>query len=203
MHIQIVGKGLDLSDALRERIETRITDGVAKYFNRPGEATIAVTRNNRQFNLRCSLHLPSGAMFQTNGEGGDAYMACDEAMEKMEKRLRRYKRKLKDHGPGRKAAPEPEEFPVRVFESRIDGAAFSDEDEDEDEAAEAEPVIIAESTGELRVMPVGMAVLEMNLSDTPFMLFRNAGHGEVNIVYRRPDGHIGWLDPNRGAKSAS
>lgn len=202
MHIQIVGKGLDLSDALRERIETRITDGVAKYFNRPGEATIALTKNNRAFNLRCSLHLPSGAMFQSNGEAGDAYMACDEAMEKMEKRLRRYKRKLKDHGPGMKSAPEPEEFPVRVFESRIDGDDLNEEAED-DGGAGGEPVIIAESTGELRVMPVGMAVLEMNLSDTPFMLFRNAGHGEVNIVYRRPDGHIGWLDPNRGAKTAS
>lgn len=192
MQIQFVAKGVDLSDALRERVSTRIEDSVGKYFNRPGEAVVTITKNGGSFRLKTTLHLPTGVVFQTSGEGADAYGACDASMNRIEKRLRRYKRRLKDHGPGMKAEPPAEDIPLMVLERRGAAEAASAKEE-------SEPVVIAESTRELRVMPVSMAVLEMELSDAPFMLFRNAAHDEVNVVYRRADGHIGWLDPKRTA----
>ncbi|MBA4802385.1 MAG: ribosome-associated translation inhibitor RaiA [Euryhalocaulis sp.] len=197
MQTQFVAKGVDLSDALRERVSDRINESVEKYFNRPAEALVTITKNGGQFRVKASLHLPSGVMFQTSGEGGDAYAACDDSMGRMDKRLRRYKRRLKDHGPGMKAEPPVEDVPLMVLEGRNAADAASDQNET------SEPVIVAESTRELRVMPVGMAVLEMELSDAPFLLFRNAAHDAVNIVYRRPDGNIGWLDPQRAAAKSS
>lgn len=200
MQIQFVAKGVDFSEALKERAANRIESGVAKYFNRPGEALATVTKSGSQFRMSCSLHLPSGILFQTSGEGEDAYAACDAAMERMEKRLRRYSNRMKDHNPGLKALADPESLPVTVFESR---ARNEEETGDEEEAPDGDPVIIAESSGELRELSVSNAVAEMELSDAPFLLFRNEAHGDVNIVYRRPDGHIGWLAPNRrDAKTA-
>jgi len=187
MQIQFVAKGVDLSEALRERVSARIEESVDKYFHRPGEAVVTVTKSGHAFRLNCSLHLPSGVMFQARGEGEDAYAACDSAMTRVEKRLRRYKTRLKDRGPGMKGAPAPEDMPMTVIESR--GA------EKEPPAEGADPVIIAEGAGELRRMTVSMAVFELELSDATFLMFRNAGHGGVNLVYRRPDGNIGWLNP--------
>jgi len=190
MQIQFVAKGIDLSEALRARVTERIAESVDKYFHRPGEAVVTVTRDGAMFRLKCSLHLPSGVAFQAVGEHADAYGAAEEAMARLDKRLRRYKTRLKDRGPGMKSAPPPEELPVRILEGRGGGS----------DADTGEPVIIAETTRELPVMPVGAAVLEMEYSDAPFLLFRNAAHDVVNIVYRRPDGNIGWLDLKRSAE---
>ena len=195
MQIQFVAKGVDLSEALRERVEARIEESVDKYFNRPGEALVTVTKTGHSFRLNCSVHLPSGVVFQTKGDGDDAYQACDEAMVRMEKRLRRYKTRLKDHGPGMKGAPVAEDMPVTVFEGRGPKAELPEEEG-------AGHVVIAESAKELRRMPVSMAVFELELSDAPFLMFRNAAHDAVNLVYRRPDGNIGWMDPSRAEKSS-
>ena len=198
MRVQIVGKGVELSDALSERITARVSDGVQKYFHRPGEAMVAVSRAGRAFfRVDCSLHLPSGAMMTARGEAEDAYIAADEMLTRLEKRLRRYGRRLKDRRPAAKTdGAKFEEMSLYVIERQ--------ESDDSDGAGEnnahvngGDPVIIAESTGELEVMAVGGAVQEMDLTGSPFLLFRNAAHGELNVVYRRPDGNIGWIDLKR------
>jgi ribosomal subunit interface protein len=198
MHIQVVSKGIDVSETLRDQIIGRVEDGVTKYFNRPGEAYIAISREGFGFRVDCSLHLPSGVMLQSQGEDEDAYKAADAAAEKLEKRLRRYKRKLKNHHNENKAALPAESTPIVVLEGMRDRWADADGEADDDgPSAEHEPIVVAETPGELRTLTVGMASLELDLVDAPFLLFRNAANGGVNIVYRRPDGHIGWIDPGR------
>lgn len=197
MRVHIVGKGVELSDALRERITAKVADSVEKYFHRPGEAQVYVSRAGRAFfRIDCSLHLPSGAMMTARGEAEDAYIAADEMLERLDKRLRRYGRRLKERHTTAKEQAAREETALYVIERQeLDATAAAAEDEPH--AGGRDPVIIAESTGELQVMAVGGAVQEMDLTDSPFLLFRNAAHGELNVVYRRPDGHIGWIDPKR------
>jgi ribosome hibernation promoting factor len=192
MQIQIVSKGIDVSDALQEEISSRVEEGVAKYFNRPGEAYIAVSREGSGFRVTVSLHLPSGVMLQAQGEDGDAYKASDKAAEHLEKRLRRYKRKLKNHHNENKSDLPAETTPITVFQGQS-----GDDQHDDDETGVSEPVIVAETPGEMRAMTASMAVLELEAAGAPFMIFRNIAHNGVNIVYRRPDGHVGWIDPDR------
>lgn len=197
MHTQVVSKGIDVSDALREQILGRVEDGVSKYFNRPGECYVAIAREGVGFRVDCSLHLPSGMMLQAHGEADDAYKAADETMIRLEKRLRRYKRKLKNHHAGHKAPLPAEALPFVVLKGARD-TWNEDEDESTDSAEDApEPIVIAEKPGEMRTMTVGMASLELDAADSPFIIFKNAANGSLNIVYRRPDGNIGWVDPSR------
>jgi ribosomal subunit interface protein len=203
MRVHIVGKSVELSEVLKQRITEKVTDSVEKYFHRPGEAMVALSRSGRAFfRVDCSLHLPSGAMLTARGEAEDAYVAAEQMLERLEKRLRRYGRRLKDHhnGAARGAAAKFEETALYVIErAESNDSAAHDEDGAEANAGGSEPIIIAESTGELHAMAVGDAVHEMDLTDSPFLLFRNAAHGELNVVYRRPDGHIGWIDLKRSA----
>lgn len=214
MQIQVVSKGIDVSGALREQILGRVEDGVAKYFNRPGEAYVSISREGFGFRVDCSLHLPSGVMLQARGEAEDAYKAAENTMERLEKRLRRYKRKLKNHHHSNKAELPAESFPIVVLKGARDSDAEDfdeetfDEARDEDDTVRAaspgdepEPIVIAERPGEVRTLTVGMASLELDAADSPFLMFRNAASGGINIVYRRPDGHIGWIDPARVERS--
>tara|TARA_R110002096_G_scaffold312968_2_gene507281 strand:- start:600 stop:1217 length:618 start_codon:yes stop_codon:yes gene_type:complete len=204
MQIQVVSKGIDVSEALREDILGRVEEGVGKYFSRPGEAYVAVSRDGPLFRVDCSVHLPSGVMLQASDTDADAYKASEGAMEKLEKRLRRYKRKLKNHHNTQKNELPAEATPIVVLQGRSDDSweAYdaSEDDDDNDAVSGDEPVIVAEKPGELRALTVGMAVLELEAAGAPFMLFRNIAHNGVNVVYRRPDGNVGWIDPDRAAK---
>jgi len=194
MQIQIVSKGIDVSAALQEEISGRVEEGVSKYFNRPSEAYVAVSREGSGFRVTVSLHLPSGVMLQAHGDDGDAYKAADKAASHLEKRLRRYKRKLKNHHNENKSELPAETTPITVFQGQSD----TDFDNDDDaETQSVEPVIVAETPGEMRAMTASMAVLELEAAGAPFLIFRNIAHNGVNIVYRRPDGHVGWIDPDR------
>ncbi len=198
MQIQIVGKGIDLSEALRTHIEDHVTQAVEKYSNRPGEAYITVHKNNYNFEVNVSLHLSSGVMLQAHGEGTDAYTSCENCMTKLEKRLRRYKRKLKNHHNTQKYDLPAEKTFFYVIKSETD---LNDPDDIDDAEEEKAPTIIAEHPGEIRTLTVSMAVQEMDLTDAPVLIFRNAAHGGLNIVMRRADGHIGWIDPDRVTRS--
>ncbi|MGF1463093.1 MAG: ribosome hibernation-promoting factor, HPF/YfiA family [Maricaulaceae bacterium] len=201
MQIQVVSKGIDQSEALHERVHARVTEGVEKYFNRPGEAHVSVSRDGRGFRVDCSLHLPSGALLQAKGEGEDAYGAVDAAMTRLEKRLRRYKRRLKERHGAKPVLP-AETTPLFVISAQPEPDTEEEEDgAPEIEDGDVEPMIIAEQTAELPTYAVARAVSEMELTDATFLLFRNAGHGGLNAIYRRPDGHIGWLDPARERKT--
>lgn len=197
MSIQITNKGIDVSPALRERISDRVKDGLDKYFDRPGEAFVAIQKDGPGFEVHCSLHLPTGTWLQAKASNpSDAYTAADEAVHKLDKRLRRYKSKLRKHDHSRAMGGEKEEALYAILQSGLTPSEIPDEADVENFDGEApQAVVVSESTGELRSMDVSMAVWEMDITEAPVLMFRNLANNQVNALYRRPDGHIGWINP--------
>lgn len=193
MDVQITGKGLDLGDALQIHVQRRLSDGVHKYFDRAAEAQVTFAKEGS--NLRCEVttHLASGVFLAARGEAGDAYGAFDGALEKLEKRVRRYKRRLKNHHATGKTP-----LPVEDAPSYILKPLEADAEGEEPIAEDPTPIVIAENTTKLHRMTVGAAVLQLDLADQSVVIFRNAAHGNLNVVYQRPDGNIGWIDGGKG-----
>ncbi|MDB2439872.1 ribosome-associated translation inhibitor RaiA [Hellea sp.] len=187
MQIQIVSKGIDVSPALSERISARIDEMMDKYIHREGEAHVSVSKEGSGFKTVCSIHLPSGATMEGQGKAPDAYGASDEALEHVEKRLRRYKRRLKDHSQQAKA----KQGLMFVLENPV----REDDAEDLESGGKDEPIIISEKSSKIRTLTPGMAALELGLADTGVVVFHNAKHGGINVVFKRSDGNIGWIDP--------
>jgi len=192
MQIQIVSKGIDVSPALRERISGRLDEMMDKYIHRDGEAQVSVSREGTGFRTLCSVHLPSGASMEGKGQAQDAYAASDEALVHLEKRLRRYKRRLKDHSQQAKS----KNVSMFILENPV---ADDLEDDGAADGQDSEPMVIAQKAGKIRTLTPGMAALELGLADTGVVMFYNAKHGGLNVVFKRPDGHIGWMDPSQDA----
>jgi ribosomal subunit interface protein len=194
LQIQIAGRKLEVGSALQERIAFGLEDRVSKYFDRTGEAFVTVSKPGWAFAVDCSIHLPSGATLQAHGEGQDAYLAFEQSLEKIEKRVRRYKNRLRNHRA--KDSGVPEIAAERIILAPPQDAAEGTEPEIDDASGDA-PAIVAESDTKIQTMTVSMAVLQLDLTDSPAVLFRNAAHGRLNMVYRRPDGNVGWVDPGK------
>ncbi len=188
MQVQIAGKKVELGAALQDRIAAGLEDRVTKYFDRSGEAYVTVSKPGWAFNVDCSVHLPSGVTLQAHGEGEDAYAAFEQSLDKMEKRVRRYKSRLRNHRA--KEAP-----PTTFAAERVILIPEDDADDSAVDMAGDAPAIVAESDTPIRTMTVSMAVMQLELADTPALMFRNAAHGGLNMVFRRPDGNVGWVDP--------
>lgn len=194
MQVQIAGRKLEVGSALQERIAFGLEDRVSKYFDRTGEAFVTVSKPGWAFAVDCSIHLPSGVTLQAHGEGQDAYLAFEQSLEKIEKRVRRYKNRLRNHRAKDTSAPEI--AAERIILAPATDAADGGEAEIDDASGDA-PAIVAESDTKIQTMTVSMAVLQLDLTDSPAVLFRNAAHGRLNMVYRRPDGNVGWVDPGK------
>ncbi len=195
MRVQVAGRQMDVGEALRTRIEKELAGGVSKYFSRATDAVVTVGRNGVGVEVDCAVHLSSGISLQAAGHGGDAHSAFTDAMEKLEKRVRRYKRRLKNHHADNKSPLPAEDAPAYVLaplqedaEADAEGASVQDD---------AAPLVIAETTMSLHTMTVSTAVMQLDLSDAPALLFRNAASGGLNMVYWRKDGNIGWIDAER------
>lgn len=189
MDIQVSGKNMDLGDALQVHVTDKLSDSVEKYFDRGAEATVTFAKERHLIECDVTAHLASGVFLAAHGEGGDAYGAFEECVEKLEKRIRRYKRRLKNHHAATKEPLPAENASYYLLEP------FSDEEEDAGDGADLNPVVVAESQTTLREMTVGAAVMQLDLAEQPAIVFKNAAHGRINVVYRRRDGHIGWVDP--------
>jgi ribosomal subunit interface protein len=196
MRVQVAGRQMDVGEALRSRIESELTSGVGKYFNRATDAVVTVAKNGGGIGIEvdCTVHLSSGISLQAAGHAGDAHSAFDDALGKLEKRVRRYKRRLRNHHAENKS-PLPAEDATAYVLAPLEGDAEDDAAPDRPDA----PLVIAESTVPVRTMAVAMAVLQLDLSDAPVLMFRNAASGSLNVVYRRVDGNVGWIDPERAA----
>ena len=186
MSFRVSGKNLDLGEALRDRINDRIAECVSKYFDGgySGHATLA--KDGFGFRTECAIHLDSKVTLHAEGIAPDAYASADQAALRIERRLRRYHRRLKDHRA------------ERNDEAPIDAASYiiaAPDDEGETESGAFTPVVIAESTMALKRLSVSDAVTELDITGVPVVVFRHAAHGGINIVYRRADGHFGWIDP--------
>ncbi len=195
MRIQIAGRQMDVGEALRTRIEDELSSGVGKYFNRATDAVVTVGKNGGGIGIEvdCTVHLPSGISLQAEGHGGDAHSAFGDAMDKLEKRVRRYKRRLRNHHADHKSPLPAEDASSYVLAP----SAEENEADDASEPADDPPLVIAETTVAVRTMTVSMAVMQLDLSSSPALMFRNASNGALNVVYRRPDGNIGWIAPER------
>jgi ribosomal subunit interface protein len=187
MAFRVSGKNIDIGEALRERVSARIGEALEKYFDGGYSGHVTVGKDGFGFRTECALHLDSGMMLEARGIAADAYTSADQAAMRIEKRLRRYKRRLKDH-------PTCGRDGEGGAENSADGLAADAPVEAEESAFN--PVIIAESGAALKRLSVGEAVTELDVTGVAVVVFRHAGNGRVNLVYRRPDGHIGWVDPS-------
>jgi putative sigma-54 modulation protein len=188
---RVSGKNIDIGEALRRRINERVADATAKYFDGGFSGHVTIGKEGFGFRTECVIHLDSGVVLEADALAADAYASADQAALRLEKRLRRYKRRLKDHQAARGDGPMSDLGSVDA-PSYVIAAPTHDND---DEVAEWNPVIIAESMTALKRLSVSEAVMELDMTGVPVVVFRHAGHGRINLVYRRADGHIGWIDP--------
>ena len=191
MSFRVSGRNIDVGEALRSRINARIAEATAKYFDGGFSGHVTVGKEGFGFRTECVIHLDSGIVLEAEAMAADAYASADQVAGRIEKRLRRYKRRLKNH---QAVAPDGAPLEARTIQAPSYIIAAPEHDDD-DEMTGVDPVIIAESTTALKRLSVSDAVMELDLTGAPVVVFRHAGHGRVNLVYRRGDGHIGWIDP--------
>jgi ribosomal subunit interface protein len=191
MSFRVSGKNIDIGEALRSRINVRIAEATAKYFDGGFSGHVTVGKEGFGFRAECLIHLDSGIVLEAGAMAADAYASADQVAVRIEKRLRRYKRRLKNH---QAMGPNGASLEQHVIEAASYIIATPEHDNDDDTTV-FNPVIIAESTTALKRLSVSEAVVELDLTGVAVVVFRHAGHGRVNLVYRRGDGHIGWIDP--------
>ena len=186
MTLRVSGKNMDVGDALRSKAEGHFDAVVRKYFDGGYSGHLTLEPEGSGYSAICMVHLDSGAILQSSAYGGDATSAYEIMADTIEKRLRRYNRKLKQHrrhANGEDTGTEAQSYVL---------AAPDELDEWHDDYS---PPVIAETTATLRQMSVEEAVMELDLTQADVVMFRHAGHGGLNVVYRRADGNIGWIDP--------
>lgn len=188
MRYQISGKHIDIGAALQTHVQTELGSVVDKYAERPTDANVVFSRNAHEYVCEATIHLSTGLSAQAKAHATEIYAAFDQCAEKMEKQLRRYKRRLKDHHRERSE-------PVEVFGASSYILA-SDQEGGESEPDSLQPMIVAEMETRIPALSVGEAVMQMELAGAPVLVFRKEGTEGVNVVYRRDDGNIGWIDPN-------
>lgn len=187
MRYQISGKQIDIGEALQVHVQTQLGATVEKYAGRPTEAYVVFSKSGHEFACECVVHLSTGLTCQAKASAPEIYAAFDSCAEKMDKQLRRYKRRLKDHHRERSQ-------PVELS----GGSSYilaATEEADESEPENLNAMIIAETETAIPSLSVGEAVMQMELAHSPVLVFRNEKHDGINVVYRRDDGNIGWIDP--------
>ena len=187
MRYQISGKQIDIGEALQTHVKAELGEVVEKYAQRPTEVVVVFSRIAHEFACETVLHLSTGLNAQAKGHATEIYAAFEACREKMDKQLRRYKRRLRSHHRDR---TEPVEF--GGGSDYILAPTEGPEDTDSDTL---QPIIIAEMETKIPLITVGEAVMQLELAGQRFLVFRNEGHSGVNVVYRRDDGNIGWIDP--------
>ena len=191
MRYQISGKQIDIGNALQTYVQDELNGIVQKYAERPTDANIVFSKSGSEFVCEATVHLSTGLTASAKGHAHEIHAAFDSTSDKMEKQLRRYKRRLKDHHQERS---EPVEY---------SGASSyilaSDQESEDSEPETLQPMIVAEMEARVQSLSVGEAVMQMELAGAPVLVFKNEGNNGLNVVYRREEGNIGWIDPqNRG-----
>lgn len=189
MQLTVKGQHLDVGDSLREHVRENLTHNAGKYFNNPIESTVIFTKEkNHLYRVDISIHVGQGIVLQAENHADDPYIAFDGASHRVVKRLAKYKDKLRDH---------------HRKENTIDmhmGAYTTFQGGETD--ADAGPATIAEMQASIPTLAVSDAVMRLELGSLPALMFKNPAHGGFNMVYRRKDGHIGWVDPDGNQQSA-
>jgi ribosomal subunit interface protein len=188
MHYQISGRQIDIGEALQSHVKSELSEMLAKYAGRPTEAYVAFSKSGHEFVCETVVHLSTGLTAQAKAHGTEIYASFDDCSEKMDKQLRRYKRRLKDHHRDRSQ-------PVELSQAASYILAATEESDDTNQESTA-PVIVAEMEANIPSISVGEAVMQMELANSSVLIFRNERHSRINVVYRRDDGNIGWIDPH-------
>ncbi|MDD9923436.1 MAG: ribosome-associated translation inhibitor RaiA [Boseongicola sp.] len=189
MRYQITGKHIDVGESLQTHVQDNLDDVLSKYPGRPTDAVIIFSKSAHEYVCEATIHLSTGLTAQAKAHATEIYASFESCTEKLDKQLRRYKRRLKDHHKDRAT-------PVELLDASSYILAASDEAE-EAEPESLQPMIIAEMETKIPSLSVGEAVMQMELAGAPVLVFRNEKQDAgVNIVYRRDDGNIGWIDPN-------
>jgi ribosomal subunit interface protein len=197
MNLTVKGKHLDVGESLRGYVEEQLSAVTEKYFSNPIDATVVFSQEAHLYRADVSVRVGRGILLQSSAEATDIYPSFDAAAEKVGKRLRRYKRRLRDHHLHDAAqAAQTAEVPARQYVIEAEPLSLED-----DEDTGTEPVIIAEMDTTIETMSVAEAVMRMDLAELPALLFRSGAHGGLNMIYRRPDGHVGWIDPKGLSKT--
>ncbi|MCL4189669.1 MAG: ribosome-associated translation inhibitor RaiA [Rhodobacteraceae bacterium] len=187
MRYQISGKQIDVGEALQGHVRREFDATVERYAQRPTEAVVVFSRDAHAYVCEATLRLSTGLTAQARGAATEVYAAFDQCRERMDKQLRRHKRRLRDHHRERSQPVETEGASSYIL--------ASPGDEEEAESATLQPIIIAEMETRVPTLSVGEAVMQMELAGVPLLVFRNERHGGVNVVHRRDDGNVGWIDP--------
>ncbi|MBM2575622.1 ribosome-associated translation inhibitor RaiA [Jannaschia sp. Os4] len=185
MRTQITGKHIDIGQALQGHVKTALEAVLDKYARRPTDAQVVFSKSGHEFVCESVVHMSTGMNVAATGRAGEIYAAFDACTEKMEKQMRRYKRRLKDHHAAR-STPIASEGASSYILAPEDGG---------EEPETLQPVIVAETETRLPSLSVGEAVMQMELAGAPALVFRNEKGGALNVVYRRDDGNVGWIDP--------
>jgi len=187
MQYRISGKQIDMGAGLKADVEQELGSVVDKYAERPTGAQVIFSRSGREYECEIVVHLSTGLTAQARGHASGVRPAFDQCRGKMEKQLRRYKRRLKNHHHERTSP---------VEHSRASSYILAAQDDSGDQEPDTlQPMIIAEMESEIPTLSAGEAVMQMELAASPVLVFRNEKHGGVNVVYRRDDGNFGWVDP--------
>lgn len=187
MRYQISGKQIDIGEALQTHVKAELEEILSKYAGRPTEAYVVFSKSGHEYVCESVVHLSTGLTAQATGKANEIYAAFDSSGEKMDKQLRRYKRRLKDHHAGRSQPVELSDAGSYILEPR--------DESDEAEHNTVNAMIVAEMETKIPSLSVGEAVMQMEIASTPVLVFRNEKHSGINVVYRRDDGNIGWIDP--------
>ena len=187
MRYQVSGKQIDIGNALQVHVEQELGAVIEKYAQRPTDALVVFSRSGHEFVCETVVHLSTGLTAQARATANEIYAAFEGCAEKMDKQLRRYKRRLKDHHKDRSE-------PVALFGASAYILA-AEEQSEESEPESLQPIIVAEMETKIPSLSVGEAVMQMELAGAPVLVFRNEGKDGLNVVYRREDGNIGWIDP--------
>jgi len=194
MTLRISGKSISVGEALRDRVSERTDEVLRKYFDGNYSGHITLSKDGFGFRTDCSLHLDSGVTLEAESNAIDAYASADAALLMIEKRLRRYKSRLKDRS-ARKAHAAAAAL-AEIDAPALDAPSYVIEaPTEDDDVAGYNPVIIAEATTSLKRLSVSETVMELDLTGAACLVFQHGSSGRVNIIYRRSDGHIGWVDP--------
>lgn len=189
MRYQISGKHIDVGESLQTHVQTEVSEILGKYAERPTDALIVFSKDAHEFVCETAIHLSTGMTVNSKARANEIYGSFDKSAERIEKQLRRYKRRLKDHANQRTT-------PIESFGASSYILAPEQDDESGVENETLTPIIIAEMETGIKALSVGEAVLQMELADEQVLVFKNESHDGLNVVYKRKDGNIGWIDPN-------
>jgi len=200
MNVTVTGRHLDVGQSLRQHVEDALNEAVGKFFDQAMDAHVTFDKSGHAFSADIKVHASRGLYVQGEGQADDPYVAFNTAAEHIAKRLRRHKRRIRDHH-----TSQSRDLETLTAQQYI----LANEEEPGPEQAAAsttndnreEPVVVAEMTTNIASLTVGEAVMRMDLADLPAMMFRNVAHGGLNMVYRRADGHVGWVDPQGTAET--